>query len=234
MAICFYCLGEHATSQCVSKATERITSGQKAAAKTTSDAIQELGYCALKQMREVGYDLLGGLEGIREAIEGLHDFLSWAHSEIIWRMEKQIELLTGIHDMLKNPRATQADELYKMGVGSFRRRRLPDALKLLQEARELNPGDYRVLITLGHTYVWMDEQSEALECFQAAADYARTNAYKSYALLLSARALRCLGQIDEAIKAVKQASDILPSYSPAHYELASCISERLKGPTIAK
>ena len=71
----------------------------------------------------------------------------------MWRMEKQIELLTGIHDMLKNPRATQADELYKMGVDSFKRHRLADATKLLEEARELNPGDYRIQVTLGHVYV---------------------------------------------------------------------------------
>lgn len=227
MARCFYCLGEHETSQCVSRATDRVISSQKATAKATAEVIEKLGYRTLEQLRDVGYDLLGGLEGIREAIEGLNDFLSWAHSEIIWRMEKQIELLTGIHDMLKNPRATQADELYKMGVDSFRMHRLADTLKLLQEARELNPGDYRVLITLGHTYAQMDDSSKALEYFQDAVDYARDNSYKANALLLSARAFRCLGRMDEAIEAAKQASNTLPSYSPAHYELASCIAERL-------
>ena len=232
--MCFYCSGEHETSQCVSRATKEITSSQEVAAKTTSDAIQEAGYRAKEQMSEVRDDLLGGLTGIEEALGDLQDFLSWSHSQIMWLMETKIELLTGIHDVLKNPRATQADELYKMGVDSFRRCKLTDALRLLLEARELNPGDYRVLITLGHTYVRMDETVKALECFQFAADYARADTYKGSALLLSARALRCLGQIDEAIETAKQASGILSSYSPAHYELACCIAEGMKGPTATK
>jgi len=232
MVRCFYCLGEHETSQCVSRATDSIRSSQKATTEAIGEqtaVIEKLGHTALEQMREIGNDLFGGLEGIRESIEELHDFLSWAHAEITWRMERQIELLTGIHDMLKNPRATQANELYKMGIDSFRRHRLADALKLLQEASELNPGDYRIHITLGHVYAQMDDPSKSLECFQAAVDYARTASYKKDALLLMARALRCLGHIKEAIEAARQASSLVPSYSPAHYELASCLAESLKG-----
>ncbi len=232
MARCFYCLGEHETSQCVSRATDSITSSQEAtteASREQTAVIEKLGYRAIEQMREIGNDLLGGLNGIQGAIEELHDFLSWAHAEITWRMERQIELLTGIRDMLKNPRATRANELYKMGIDSFRRHRLADALKLLQEGSELNPGDYRIHITLGHIYVQMDDSSKALECFQAAVDYARTPSYKKDALLLTGRTFRCLGQIDKAINAARKASSLVPSYSPAHYELASCLAESLKG-----
>lgn len=231
MAICFYCGGNHKTSQCVSLATHQITDAQEAAAEATIDAVEKVGYRVekvgyrvveqLEQLQEVGYD-------VRQAIVELHDFLSWAHCEAKWCMERQINLLTGIHDILKSSRATQANELYEMGLDSFRRHRLPEAFKLLQEARELNPGDYRIHFTLGHIYAQMDNLPETAESFRAAVAYARNNEYKKDALLSLCRALRCLGQVEAAIAAAKEASSVTPNYAPAHYELATCLAERLK------
>lgn len=231
MPKCFYCLGEHETSQCLSRATNEIVSGQEEAASIVTDAIEEAGYQTREELRKVGDRLLGGLDGVREAVLGLNDFLSWAHSETIWRMEKEIELLTGIHNMLKNPRATQADELYKMGVDSFKRHRLADSVKLLEEARELNPGDYRIQVTLGHVYMQTDTEDKALECFRAAIDYSRSSNYRRSALLLTARTLRCLERIPEAINALREVTSIQKDYPPAHYELASCIADMFKGRT---
>lgn len=141
-------------------------------------------------------------------------------------MEKQISLLTGIHDMLKNPRATQADELFKMGVDSFRRGRFSEALQLLKEARELNPGDYRVLVSLGHTYVRTDNLLAALEAFQAGIAYSRNQNYKRGVLLLACRTLRSLRRMDEAVAYAKEAVSIAPNYLPAFYELACCLAEQ--------
>lgn len=227
MALCFYCFDNHQTSQCIRRATAAVVSSQQETTEAIEEqtaVIQELGYQTLDQLREMGDQL----HGIHQGIAGLHDFLNWAYSETLWRMEQQIEVLTGIHDILKNPRATQADELYKMGIEAFQRHRLQDAMKLLQDARELNPEDYRVLITLGHVYVDMDDISDASECFQAAVDYARTEHYKGSALLLLARAFRYLGQKDKAILAAREASSILASNSSAHYELALCIAAELR------
>lgn len=229
MVTCFYCLGKHETSQCISRATQKITSEQERSAEEIAGAIEESSYRVSAQLAEVRYDLVDSLHDTQKAIEGLQEFLNWAHSEVVWRMEKQIALLTGIRDMIKNPRATQANELYEMGIDSFRRRRLDDALKLLQEASELNPGDYRVHITLGHIYAQRSDLLKALDCFQVAVAYARAKRYRRDALLLMSRALRCLGRVGEAIEIARQASSIDAMYPPAHYELASCVAENVKG-----
>ena len=228
MTRCFYCLGNHETSQCISYTTQEITSSQEHATEEIANVIDKLGYRISGQLTEGKNDLVSELSGIQEAIVGLQEFLSWSHSEVIWRMEKQIALLTGIHDMLKNPRAIQANELYKMGIDSFKRHRLNDALKLLHEASGLNPNDYRIHVTLGHIYVQQSDLLKALDCFQAAVDYARTERYERDALLLVSRARRCLGRVTEATQAVRQASSIDATYSPAYYELASCIAENVK------
>ncbi len=224
MARCFYCLGEHETSQCVKQATDRVVSEQHTSTEAIAKAIEAVGYRAL----EIGDNLEAELRGIGGAIWQIHDFLIWAHSETMWRMEKQIQLLTGIHDMIKNPRATQADELFKMAADSLKRRRLSDAERLLLDARDLNPGDYRIHVTVGHVYVQMDDLARAAECFRVAVDYARTSTYRRASLLLASRALRCLGRIDEAVTAATEASSITPEYPAAHYELAGCIAQKLK------
>lgn len=133
--------------------------------------------------------------------------------------------------MIGNPRATQSNELYKMAADSLRSGRVQDSKKLLVDARELNPGDYRILITLGHVYVRTDSLTQAIECFTAASDYARTPRYKSDALLLVARAYRCLGRSDEAVKAAEEATRITPVNWEAHYELASYLVFRLGEPS---
>lgn len=235
MATCYYCLGNHESSRCTALATSKIIAAQETATVTIvqaserasrdlSQSIESAGYAALDELSNMTWEL----ESIHSALVELQEFMDWGISEIVWRQEKQIELLTGIHDMLKNPRATQANELFKMGVDSFRRRQFSDALRLLKEARELNPGDYRVLVTLGHTCARMDDLPNALEAFQTGVAYARSNNYKKGVLLLACRALRTLGRLDEAIAHAKEAVRLDVHYAPALYELAGCLADQAK------
>jgi tetratricopeptide (TPR) repeat protein len=235
MATCYYCLGKHESSQCTALATRKITAAQEAtsvaivqaterASRDLSASIESAGYATLGHLSEMTWEL----ESIHEALTDLQEFLNWGISEVLWRQEKQIELLTGIHDMLKNPRATQANELFKMGMDSFKRRQHADALRLLKEARELNPGDYRVLVTLGHTFVRMNDLSNAVEAFQAGIAYARSTQYKKGVLLLASRALRALERLEEAIGHAREAVKLDDRYAPAQYELAGCLAEQIK------
>jgi len=211
---------QEATAVTIVRASER-------ASRDLSQSIESAGYAALDELSNMTWEL----ESIHSALTELQEFMDWGISEIVWRQEKQIELLTGIHDMLKNPRATHANELFKMGVDSFRRRQLSDALRLLKEARELNPGDYRVLVTLGHTYVRLNDLPNALEAFQTGVAYARSNSYKKGVLLLACRTLRLLGRLKEAIAHAKEAVEYDAQYASAQYELAGCLAEQVKALT---
>ena len=220
MMSCFYCTGSHASSSCVSLAVKQGTESIVAEQRATTAELAALEYSTLEGTAAQTAEIVN-------AIQELQGFLSWSHAEVIWRMEKQIELLTGIHDMIKNPSATQATELFNMGADSFGRQRYPDALRVLLRARDLNPGDFRVLVTLGHTNVRMDDVPQAAESFEAAADYARTPGYKHDALLLLSRANRSLGMIDEAVPGAEEAVALAPDDAAAHYEVAMCIAARL-------
>jgi len=165
---------------------------------------------------------------ISDAIYELADVFRWAHAEEMWYAEKQLEVLTGIHDMVKNPRATQADELFKMGAESLKRDMIKESLKLLQEAVEQNPLDYRIYIAMGHAYLRKDDLENALDRFEYALKNARTNYYKSFALLLIARAKYCRGKIEEAVKEVKRAIEFSPYYAEAQYQYAVYEAQRLQ------
>jgi len=233
MPTCYYCLQEgHLASHCPLRAQER-----------TTEAIEKLGHQSLQSIdkivsvqRDVAeriVDIGSEIGGeIGSAIYELADAFRFAHAEEMWYAEKQLEVLTGIHDMTKNRRATEADELYRQGRYSLSVGRLDDALISFKDAVELYKGDYRVRIAMGHTYIGKDDLPNALECFSAAYDYARTNYYKSFALLLIARAKYCMGKIEEATKDAKRAVELSPDYAEAHYQYAvlrsSKVAEEIK------
>lgn len=224
MPTCFYCGGNHLTSACPICAQEK-----------TTEAIEKLGYQSIQSLDEivsVQRDIaervidIGGETS--EAIYELADFFRLAHAEEMWIHEKQLEILTGIHDMVKNPRATQADELFKMGVESLKRGMIKESLKLLQDAVELNPLDYRLYIAMGHTYLIKDDLENALNGFGYALKNAHTNYYKSFALLLIARTKYCMGKIEESVKDARRAMELSSNYPEAYYQYAVYEAQRLK------
>ena len=147
---------------------------------------------------------------------------------MMWQMEKQLDVLTGIHDMIKNSRATEANELFEMGMKSFKLDMIPECLNLLQEAIKLNPLDYRLYLTMGHAYLRIDDLENALDKFEYALKNARTNYYESYTLLLIGRIYYCNGDIKKAIDCAKLAIEKTPDYAEAHYQYATYNSQNLQ------
>ena len=226
MPTCYYCLGNHYTIHCPVRAQER-----------TTEAIEKLGHRSLQSMDEIVSaqmdvaDRVVDIGGeISDAIyeHELTDVFRWAHAEEMWYAEKPLEALTGIHDMVKNPRATKADELFKMGVESLNRDMIKESLKLLQDAVEQNPLDYRIYIAMGHAYLRKDDLENALDRFEYALKNARTNYYKSFALLLIARVEYCMGRVEEAAKEVKRAVEFSPYYAEAQYQSVVYEAQRLQ------
>lgn len=158
----------------------------------------------------------------KEAMLSFAETFTWAHSNMMWQSEKQIALLTGIRDILSQPRATEANELFGMACEAFQVNRFQEAIKLLENARVKNPVDYRIHLTLGHIHVMLDELPEAAECFGKASDYGRDNKYKSEAYMLLGRTYWCMGEIDNAIDAINQAVNVTPENNEMRYFLATC------------
>lgn len=232
MVICYYCLGDHNTNTCIKEAQNQ-----------TTKAIEKIGYTQLSEMENLGLvyrdsakemsssferasdRISQSFDELSNAISELTEVFEYNHAEMMWQMERQLEVLTGIHDMVKNRRATEANELLKMGIESLKRDMIPESINLLEEAVELNPLDYRIYLTMGHAYLRMDDLKNALNSFEYSLKNARTNFYKSYSLLLISRVFYCLGDIIKAIENAKLATEKSPNYGESYYQFALYVAQ---------
>jgi len=240
MSTCFYCGGNHKTSACYIQAQNQTTGAIEKIGYQQLSAIDNLAWAHRDSAKEMSssFERLSdrfnqSLGEVAGAIGELADIFEFNHAEMMWQMERQLEVLTGIHDMVKNPRATEANELLKMGIASFERDMVTESLNLLSEAVKLNPLDYRIYITMGHAYLRMDDFKNALDRFEYALRNARTNYYKSYSLLLIGRVYYCMGDAKKAMDTAKLATELSPDYPEAHYQYATYIAQnrqmRLRG-----
>jgi len=226
MPTCYYCLQEgHLASHCPLRAQER-----------TSEAIEKLGYQSLQSLGEIvsaQRDITERVVDIGSEISGaiyeLADAFKFAHAEEMWYAEKQLEVLTGIREAIEySETITKANALLEIGVKSLKLDMIEESIEKLQEAVKANPLDYRIYIAMGHAYLRKDDLENALNRFEYALKTARTNYYKSYALLLIARAKYCMGKIEEATKDAKRAVELSPDYAEAHYQYAVYEAQRLQ------
>lgn len=224
MAICYHCFGNHPASHCPIGAQKKQT-----------EAIEKLGYQSSQQLGEIVSaqryvadrveDI--GTE-ISDAIYELADVFRFAHAEEMWIHEKQLEVLTGIHDMIKNLDATRANESLEMGVKALKVGMVKESIQKLEKAVKLNPLDYRIYIAMGHAYIKNDDLENALNRFEYALKNARTNYYISFALLLIARVKYCMGKVEEAAKDAKRAIEFSPNYAEAQYQYAVYATLKLR------
>ena len=86
---------------------------------------------------------------------------------------------------------------------------MPDeALRLITEAVERNPLDFRLYVTRGFANIRRDNLPKALDDFRLALKNARSSALEVQALLLVARTERSLGQHAEAFAHASQAAKL--------------------------
>ena len=160
------------------------------------------------------------------AIYDLQEVFLEAHAQATWQREKMIELLTGIHDMTKNPRGTQGDELFRMGEKAMVRGMPGQAIGLLCEAIEKNPLDFRAYISLGLTYSRQEKFDQAYDNFVLALKNAQTDYYKCYSVLLMGRAQFCMRNFDKAAALLQKAIKASPRYWEAYYQAARCLAAK--------
>lgn len=232
---CYYCGGNHRTIACPIEAQKQTTRAIEKMGYTQSSEIDNLTSVYRNAAKEISssFDRMSNhishsFNEFTSAIDELAEIYEYNHAEMMWQMERQLEVLTGIHDMVKNPRATEANELLMMGIESLKRDMIPECINLLQDAVKLNPLDYRIYLTMGHAYLRIDDLQNALNRFEYALKNARTNYYRSYSLLLISRVYFCLGDIKKTIECAKSAAEISPDYPEAHYQYATYIAQKVQ------
>lgn len=169
-----------------------------------------------------GREISGKLDDIGDKIsEGYHEleeFFQFSHAEQMWIHEKQLEVLIGIRNALENPRVTQANELYNLAAKALKRDMIRESLKLLKQAIELNPLDYRVYMTMGYIYLMMDNLDKAANRFELAFRNVHENKYKSFTLLQMAKVRYLMNDIGGAVNLAENAVKISPNDPEARYQ----------------
>lgn len=209
MEPCFYCGGNHRPSACLVHSQE-----------LTRETIQNMTNEYTHSSREIS-------NGLNE----LADIFSYNHAEQMWELQQQTNVLKDIRDNLIEIRYqwndNRANEWLEKGAESLKRGMIKESLNCLKKALEYNPLDYRIYITMGHAYLRIDDLKNALGMFEYALKNAPTKYYKSYSLLLMGRIYFCMGDLKNAIEKVKNAIDLSPNYSEAHYQYSTYIAAKM-------
>jgi ribosomal protein L7/L12 len=169
---------------------------------------------ALRGVAKVAGAAVDSLGRIEDGLADLRSAVDQAHIEQMWVSKMQLDVLMGVHDALKNPRSTAAEELLQMARQCLASGMLPEGLKLLDEAVEKNPLDYRLYVTRGLANVQRNQLDKALFDFQYALRNARDDMMKQQALLLLTRAETTVGQHEAALGHATDAAAIEDSRGP--------------------
>ena len=177
---------------------------------------------SMEDIASNGREISGKLDDIGDKIcEGyyeLEEFFQFSHAEQMWIHEKQLEVLIGIRYALENPRVTRANELYNMAAKALKREMIRESLKLLKQAIELNPLDYRVYMTMGYIYLMTDNLIEAANRFELAFKNVHENKYKSFSLLQMAKVRYLMNDIRGAVNLAENAVKFSPDDAEARYQ----------------
>jgi len=212
---CYYCGGNHGPSDCLLHSQDLTT-------KSINNMTDELKHSSLE---------------ISDGLSELADVFSYNHAEQMWELQQQTNVLKDIRDNFIEIRFhwndNRANEWLEKGAESLKRGMIKESFNCLKKALEYNPLDYRIYITMGHAYLKIDDLNNALLMFDYALKNAPTKYYMSYSLLLMGRIYFCMGDCKKAIEKVKNAIDLSPTYSEAHYQysiyIAANISNKLIG-----
>lgn len=243
MSICYYCQGNHKPSSCTRYAQDQTT----AAIRKETNSIEKLGYQQLSKLddlastyRESSKEVSKSIEDLSDRIEQSLDDISLSigevvdalnihHSELMFKMDQQLNFLAGISNMIEYGLATEANERLEQAMRSFKSGVLDDSMRLLNDAIEKDPTDFRIYILQGHVYIRKDDYENALNRFERALSYAVSAPHKSsYIQLLISRAYYCTGNIEKAIKSIKKAIELNPGEMEFNYQYATYISQKHK------
>lgn len=214
---CFYCNGDHASSYCPLKAHDQSTKELR----NQTLAFEKIGHLNILAMEEHGKlvsskieNIVTNIQGIETAISGgfedVLNELSNNHYEIMRVMERNIEVLTGICQLLENSLYVEYLQRYDEALNNYRDGRLPQCLEALKKAEHLKSDDYRIYLLRGHTYVRLDKLNEALESFDEASKVTVSNekgvndSHKGYCFYLISRIYFCMGNTEGAIQKIKE------------------------------
>jgi len=199
-------------------------------------SINELGDIISSDIKSLEQRVIEVGEGIKDSINNVVISVEDLRSDFEYYMGETICILQSVHERLKKPMQTQAEEFKDWGIYCLNNDLLEEAIENFEKSKgvySLDPITYKFL---GHLY--SSEQGlvnlpKALDNFQKAARYSGpiSGRLQSECFYFEGFTLASIGKMDEAIDATKQALSVNPLNSEAHYQIAA-INAQLRKPDL--
>ncbi|MGF1473400.1 MAG: hypothetical protein ACFB50_16895, partial [Rubrobacteraceae bacterium] len=117
--------------------------------------------------------LLREMSSTRESLARLAAMSEFSLGVITQQLRLNNQMMSGLLEAVQNPRATEADELYRRGVQALEDGWVPEAISDLEESveRSNNPYNAWAHFALGCAYVDENKYSDAASAFSNAVSY---------------------------------------------------------------
>jgi tetratricopeptide (TPR) repeat protein len=225
MPHCYYCgSSDHYPFGCPTKSVNEYG---KAIGQIGRDFADRMSYDNVGILRAL--DKLSEQEAATtEAVYELTDFLHYSFYNLL----SEMHLLS---DLIRHPKTIEAQNLFEIGSTCLKRgfaepRMIDEAIRKLDEARNIDPSHFNTYIALGYAYVEKGNYEKATDSFHFAFINGDNNTQKSHALFLKARSLHSQGLLPEAIANFRQALSLKNANPEAHYYLAVSLADNREAP----
>ncbi|KKG11181.1 hypothetical protein [Methanosarcina sp. 2.H.A.1B.4] len=211
MTVCKICGYDHSPDYCPKWESDKHT-----------ELLKEL-----KSVSEKNGDTLRNIDTtMTEGLEDVVNEIRYNHEENMHLMTKNLEALTGIGKLLLNSLTVEYCQRYNEALNNYNNKRFDQCLKVLEKAEDLKSDDCRVYLLRGHVYEKQNKLKEALVSYMIASQTVPKNnrVYKAYCLYLISWVYFYMGDIDMAIKEIKESSRLhdIPEYGYQYARYISC------------
>lgn len=218
---CYYCgARKHLTASCPSKQFSKIT-----------HVMKDLGYLPLEEINKLFFNYLTKTDiNAGDGVESLSKSdraTQWAYNgfcelkmvyqlrflRLLWRTRED-----SWNNIKENKNETAKGGLIWLGQDCLRVSKLDQAEKILLNALEKHPQDYRVHCAMGFLNVEGKDFLQAKHYFSKALEYAETRPQKIFAHFLLSRLYGLNNALDKAEDHINKILDIEPGCSEAVYQ----------------
>ncbi len=163
------------------------------------DVTRVVQWSGLDRLLEEGNSIArSGFDRVASAVMSQAAVTKDGFEHLCAALAQQSKVLERIRDLIRNPKATEADELYRRGLRALRAGWFAEAVTELQQAVTINPYAPLAQFSLGVALGAHNEPESAAEAFRRAVRYSSDspslNGLAAGAAILGARAFMTAGQ----------------------------------------
>lgn len=198
-----------------------VLNGIERSRATMIDLLQDVG----PGIRQITKEQVETRMAVVDALRDIRGVFFTSHREQMMMQRTLADLQGGVLHALRNPRATQALEAWRIGeqcreIGDFN-----TAIRILREGERLNPAEPRIHLSFAMLETAAGSSMKAVTRFQKSASFAQMqgdNKLAAYAKMKEAKMLMFEQEFSQALKVLEDALEADIWNFECWYELSYC------------